>query len=216
MNAFDDLPVRFEPMTVQDIDAVMEIERVSFSAPWSARAYEHELRYNDLAHYFVARVEMNPRANGARGGRMRDWLRRIWRRAWPQSTSVIVGYVGYWLMAGEAHISTIAVHPNFRRRSYGEFLVAMVLEDAKRRGAQVATLEVRVSNSAAQQLYLKYGFDKVGLRTKYYSDNNEDAIIMTTPPLYSSAYQQKLQRLRTALWMRLRQAQPLAAEGASR
>ncbi len=206
---FTDLPVVIEPMRPEDIAQVLEIEKVSFSAPWSARAYDYELRYNDLAHYFVARPQVPPpttrNARTARG-----WLDGLLRgggssRAqWPS----VVGYVGFWLMAGEAHISTIAVKPEFRGRAIGELILVAALERAAELGAHVATLEVRVSNLAAQELYLKYGFAKVGLRKGYYTDDNEDALIMTTPPLGSAEYQQKFKRLRDALLLRLRGAYP--------
>jgi len=199
---FSNLPVHVEPMTVADLSEVLNIERLSFTSPWSARAYEYELRYNDMAHYFVARADTSAfHANS--GERVLGWLKRVLHSPPSNGTPQIVGYIGYWLMAGEAHISTIAVRPELRGRAFGELLLAYTIEDAARRGAHVATLEVRVSNTPAQQLYFKYGFDKVGLRKAYYSDNNEDAFIMTTPPLGSSQYQTRFQRLKSALVMRL-------------
>lgn len=198
----DNLPVRIDPMTDADLPEVLNIERESFPSPWSARAYEYELRYNEMAHYFCVRTWSSPsyEANGGVFG----WLRRALRTK-PSNGSEpqIVGYVGYWMMAGEAHISTIAVRPEARGRAFGELLLTHVLQDAAARGSHVATLEVRISNLTAQQLYLKYGFDKVGLRKAYYSDNNEDAYIMTTPPLNSAGYRERLERLQTALQMRL-------------
>ncbi len=198
-----DLPVRVEPMSVEDIGPVLEIERVSFSAPWSARAYEYELRYNDLAHYFVARLPDGVVL--APGGRnLRSWFEALFRPAAPAGDPPIVGYVGFWMMAGEAHISTLAVTPAFRRHSFGELLLVAALEKAMELHAHEATLEVRESNLSAQELYLKYGFAKVGLRKGYYTDNNEDGIVMTTPPLASAEYQQRFRRLREALLTRLR------------
>jgi ribosomal-protein-alanine N-acetyltransferase len=111
--------------------------------------------------------------------------------------------VGFWLMAGEAHISTIAVKPDLRGRNIGELLLVAAIERAAELGAREVTLEVRASNLRAQELYLKYWFLKAGLRKAYYTDNNEDAIIMTTPPITSAEYQQKFQRLKEALLMRL-------------
>jgi [ribosomal protein S18]-alanine N-acetyltransferase len=190
---------------------VLEIERQSFSAPWSARAYEYELRYNDLAHYFVARLQ--PIATMRAGPR--NWLESLLRPAPPPTEAVIVGYVGFWLMAGEAHISTIAVAPRYRGRSIGELMLVAGLERAIEMNAHEATLEVRVSNLNAQELYLKYGFVKVGMRKGYYTDNNEDALIMTTPPFSSAEYQQRFQRLREALLLRLR-ATPTLKESRAR
>jgi [ribosomal protein S18]-alanine N-acetyltransferase len=204
---YSDLPVRIEPMRVEDIGAVLEIERQSFSAPWSARAYDYELRYNDLAHYFVARLQQPP---SLRGG-PRNWLDSFLHPRPASESSVIVGYVGFWLMAGEAHISTIAVTPRYRGRSLGELILVAALERAMELHAQEATLEVRVSNLPAQELYLKYGFAKVGARKGYYTDNNEDALIMTTPLLGSAEYQQRFQRLKEALLLQLRAAPRLEA-----
>lgn len=200
---YTDLPIQVEPMRVEDIGPVLEIERLSFSAPWSARAYEYELRYNDLAHYFVARV-MNGGSAPRSGWNPRDWFDTLFRANAPEIAPTLVGYVGFWLMVGEAHISTIAVNPGYRRRSIGELLLVAALERAMELHANQATLEVRVSNASAQELYLKYGFVKAGLRKGYYTDNNEDGIIMTTPPLSSAEYQQRYQRLREALLMRVR------------
>jgi ribosomal-protein-alanine N-acetyltransferase len=202
---YTDLPVRIEPMAVEDITPVLEIERASFSAPWSARAYEYELRYNELAHYFIARLP-NGAAPPRNGSKLRDWLEALFRPEAPTGDSAIIGYVGFWMMAGEAHISTLAVKPGYRRHSFGELLLVAALEGAMELHAHEATLEVRVSNVPAQELYLKYGFVKAGLRKGYYTDNNEDGIIMTTPPLTSAEYQQRFQRLREALLMRLREA----------
>ncbi len=198
----DRLPIRVEPMAVSDLARVLEIERVAFPSPWSARAYEYELRYNNMAHYFVARLDVGAYARQSRGGL---WQRvRAFFQPRPADENVlVVGYTGYWLMAGEAHISTIAVSPDYRRRAFGELLLMHVLQDATQHGAHVATLEVRVSNLNAQQLYLKYGFEKVGMRKAYYSDNNEDAFIMTTPSLSAAQYQEQLRRLQIALTMRL-------------
>lgn len=205
MDELDSLPVRVEPMTISDLAEVLNIERLAYPSPWSARAYEYELRYNEMAHYFVART--NEATSNGSHNKPFDWLKRMFRPAPTASPPILVGYVGYWLMAGEAHISTIAVHPQFRGRGYGELLLVSTLEDAAKRGSHVATLEVRVSNSSAQQLYTKYGFEKVGLRKAYYSDNNEDAFIMTTPPLGAGQYQTKLLRLKAALELRLRERQ---------
>lgn len=204
---FDGLPVRVEPMRVDDLGDVLNIERLSYPSPWSARAYEYELRYNEMAHYFVARMDHLVTNGSANGHGVFGIIKRLFRAAPTYSTeSEIAGYIGYWMMAGEAHISTIAVHPDLRGRSLGELLLAYTIQDAAQRGAHVATLEVRVSNGSAQQLYLKYGFEKVGMRKAYYSDNNEDAFIMTTPALNSAQYQKKFQRLNTALRMRLEES----------
>ena len=106
-------------------------------------------------------------------------------------------------MVGEAHISTIAMQPNWRRRGIGELLLAAMLDRATELEADMATLEVRVSNVTAQNLYHKYGFRQVGLRPRYYRDSNEDALIMSTERLTSANFQSHFQQLKRALWGRL-------------
>jgi ribosomal-protein-alanine N-acetyltransferase len=162
--------VTVEPMTVADLPEVQAIEHASFSTPWPPNAYRSELETNRLAHYLVARLD----------GR-------------------VVGFAGVWLMVDEAHITTFAVAPDARRRRIGERLLLAVLELARDRRANEATLEVRLSNLPARRLYEKYGFRPVGLRPRYYSDNNEDALIMTTEPLASEAMRARVQRRREAL-----------------
>lgn len=165
-------PVRVvvEPMGFDDLPAVHQIERASFTSPWPEHAYRSELEANRLAHYLVARA----------GDR-------------------IVGYGGMWLMVDEAHITTFAIHPSWRRRHIGERLLLAFVDLAMDRGAHEATLEVRLSNLPARRLYEKYGFRPVGLRPRYYSDDNEDALIMTTEPLGEPAMRDRIARLRAAL-----------------
>jgi ribosomal-protein-alanine N-acetyltransferase len=162
--------LRIEEMRLDDIAEVQAIERASFTTPWPPQAYRSELETNRLASYLVARIA---------GG--------------------IVGYAGIWLMVDEAHITTFAVHPGWRRRRIGERLLLTVLDVAIDRGAREATLEVRLSNLPARRLYEKYGFRPVGLRPRYYSDDNEDALIMTTDPLSGAGMRVRLARLRAAL-----------------
>jgi ribosomal-protein-alanine N-acetyltransferase len=164
------LKVVIEPMRLEDVDEVQRIEEASFSTPWPPNAYRSELMTNKLAAYLVVRAE----------GR-------------------IVAYGGMWLMVDEAHITTFAVHPAWRRQRLGERLLLAFLDFAKDRHAREATLEVRLSNVAARRLYEKYGFRPVGLRPRYYSDNNEDALIMTTDPLDDRAFRARVERLRIEL-----------------
>jgi ribosomal-protein-alanine N-acetyltransferase len=195
----DGLPYVTEPMQLRDVAEVMEIERLSFPSPWSARAYRYELRENNLSHYFVARPR-KPLAKKEPG--FWDRLRRSFGIAASSGVNIL-GYSGFWLAAGEAHISTIAVRPEWRRRGIGELLVVAMLERAVELGANLATLEVRVSNIAAQSLYQKYGFAKVGLHPHYYSDRGEDALIMKTKRLTSAAFQSGFQRLKADLGRKL-------------
>ncbi len=218
---FAPLTFRVEPMRPEDIDRVMQIERVVFSAPWSARAYDYELHYNDMARYFVARpqngsVGDSENANTVKETREREDAqkqRSLWRRFLglekldpappPPEGPPVVGYGGFWLMVDEAHISTIASHPQWRGRGIGELLLVTMIDAAIEMGANAVTLEVRVSNSVAQDLYRKYGFERVGTRKGYYSDNGEDALIMTTPRVTSAQFNRRFQELRKALSERL-------------
>jgi ribosomal-protein-alanine N-acetyltransferase len=162
--------VLIEPMRLEDLDAVHRIELASFSSPWPANAYRSELETNRLASYLVARVD-----------------------------GEIVAYGGMWLMVDEAHITTFAVHPAWRRQKIGERLLLAFLDVAVARQAREATLEVRLSNISARRLYEKYGFRPVGLRPRYYSDDGEDALIMTTEPIRDAPYRDRIDRLRAAL-----------------
>jgi ribosomal-protein-alanine N-acetyltransferase len=197
--SLDGLPYVIEPMQLRDVAEVMEIERLSFPSPWSARAYRYELRENNLSHYLIARPQ-RPLARKEPG--FWDSLRRSLGAAVLPEVNIL-GYGGFWLMAGEAHISTIAVRPEWRRRGIGELLLVAMLERAVELAADLATLEVRVSNVAAQSLYQKYSFAKVGLRPRYYSDRGEDALIMTTKRLTSAAFQGGFQRLKAELRQKL-------------
>lgn len=163
-------PIVIEDMRVEDIDAVQEVERASFPVPWPANAFRHELTQNKNAHYIVAK-------EGER----------------------IVGYAGLWLSLDEAHITTFAVLPDHRRRRIGERMLVAIFDKAARLGAEWLTLEVRASNMPAQRLYEKYGFRPAGIRRRYYSDNNEDAIIMWTERLRDRALRERLEKLRAAL-----------------
>lgn len=143
-----------EPMRLDDVSAVHEIERLSFSTPWPAYAFEQELRGNRLARYVVARA-------GER----------------------VVGFAGVWLMVDEAHITTFGVHPEWRRQGIGRQLLLNLVDLGETLSARRMTLEVRVSNEPAQALYRSFGFQVVGRRPRYYTDDGEDALVMTTPDL---------------------------------
>ncbi len=196
-----DLPYQVLPMTEDDLDAVMAIEEMAFSLPWSARAYRYELKENDAAHLFVVRPRPSSALSSAPVrllGRLRHRLGRV-----PIHRMPLLGYACLWMVVDEAHISTIAVHPEWRRRGIGSLLLDTLLRHAQDQEAQVVTLEVRVSNTAAQALYATWGFQAVGRRRRYYSDTGEDALIMTTPPLTSPDFQAHLETRRRALIKRL-------------
>lgn len=181
------LPFIIVPMQLGHIPAIMEIERESFSLPWPESAYRHELTYNEFARYYV----LGPRLAEPSSPPSTIW-RRWWgmiRRQPAANLGPVLGHGGFWLMYDEAHISTLAVRTMWRRRGLGELLLLALLDEASRLGASRATLEVRVSNLGAQALYTKYGFEQVGRRKAYYNDNQEDALILTTPEFASPAYQ---------------------------
>lgn len=221
MFSYESLAYRIEPMRPEDIPEVMQIEHVAFSAPWSARAYDYELHYNEMAHYYVARPQFEPMrhtpgttvpppGDGKGGSRSSFWGRLFGHEK--KETAVqtvehapVVGYSGMWLMVDEAHISTIASHPDWRRKGIGELLLLAMTDNAAEIGANVVTLEVRVSNVGAQALYYKYGFEIAGMRKGYYSDNGEDAYIMTTPSITTDQYVRRLEGLKAALFKRLHQ-----------
>jgi ribosomal-protein-alanine N-acetyltransferase len=162
--------LRVEPMRPEDIPAVHAIESASFPTPWPPYAFRGELESNRMAHYLVLRA-------GAR----------------------VVAYAGLWLMVDEAHVTTFAVLPAYRRRGIGGRLLSDLVELAADLGASVVTLEVRLGNVAARRLYQRFGFRPVGVRPHYYSDNGEDALIMTTEELPSASMRERLDRLRAEL-----------------
>jgi ribosomal-protein-alanine N-acetyltransferase len=181
------IPYVIEDMSIADVHEVAGLEKLMFPLPWSARAFEYELHHNPMARFVVVRPRVPEQV--------------------PGETPAIVGYAGFWLIVDEAHICTLGVHPDWRGRGLGGLLLIHLLDRAIERGAAVATLEVRASNVVAQSMYRKHGFAPVGLRRRYYTDNNEDAVIMTSQPLASPSYQQRLASLRAALWRRLTPAQ---------
>ncbi|MDA8443195.1 MAG: ribosomal protein S18-alanine N-acetyltransferase [Peptococcaceae bacterium] len=137
------------PMHLQHLDQVLRIEEKSFPTPWSRYAFSCELMDNDFARYYCL-----------------------------LSNDTVIGYMGLWVILDEAHITNVAIHPEYRNRSLGELLMREVELRCQVAGIKRMTLEVRVSNSAAQSLYAKMGFTNAGLRKGYYTDTKEDAIIM--------------------------------------
>lgn len=195
-------------MTLEDIPQVLEVDRESYSLPWPASAYRREVTHNRHARYYVLRsVEDSdlPNLQSNQPERLRPPLPFIrWGRNASTRPGQIIGYAGMWLMIDEAHITTIAVRSAWRGRGLGELLLSTLVEQAADLGADRVTLEVRVSNEVAQALYRKYGFETTGKRVRYYSDNNEDAYIMTTRSIASPDYQASFQGLVRALEQRMR------------
>lgn len=189
------LRTRLRPMHAEDIPQIMDIERESFPTMWPQTAYKRELQ-NRAARYFVLVEEQGdaPGDTEAPGG---FWsaLRRMVTPA-EETGERVLGFLGIWLMVGEVHVVTVAVRERFRRMGIAERLLIACIELAMEHDQEVVTLEVRKSNVAAQDLYTKYGFDRVGLRVRYYTDNQEDAVIMTTPDLTTPSYGRLFEGLR--------------------
>jgi ribosomal-protein-alanine N-acetyltransferase len=182
------MQIRIRPMRLADIDEVMEIEPVAFgSHHWSHQSFVNELN-NSVGTYFAA---------------MDDVTKRL------------CGYSGFWLVnqGQEAHITTLAVHPDLRRQYVGERLLIHDILEAKRLGVRWITLEVRVSNESAQRLYYKYGFKSAGLRPNYYQDNDEDAMILWTENIESLEFIEVFKR-RVAELTELMKHSGLTLEGA--
>ena len=136
-------------MQEEDLDQIMELEHRCFTLPWTREAFYNELFHNQFAAYFVLKEDEK-----------------------------IIGYCGTWIVIDEAHITNIAVLPEYRGRGLGEKLLSSMMEYCKGKGIERMTLEVRVSNTPAQSLYKKLGFQEGAIRKNYYSDNQEDAIVM--------------------------------------
>ena len=201
------LPLAVEPMRPAHLPVVMDIEREAFSLPWPERAYRHELTRNDFAYYYAlfARSATQPPAPQSAWQR----LRQVMGCRSNAGTDPMLGYGGFWLMYDEAHISTLAVHADYRRQGLGELLLVVLLGEAGQLGALRSTLEVRVSNTAAQSLYAKYGFEQAGRRKAYYKNNQEDALTLTTPDFASPAYQDLVENRLSGL---LRQLDPTSLD----
>jgi ribosomal-protein-alanine N-acetyltransferase len=196
-------------MRQADVAQVVQVDRESYPMPWPAGAYRRELNNNQHARYLVLRelpsddVAVPPA----------EPPRKSWRSilGWPRpgahdgdaAYGRIVGYAGMWIVADEAHITTIAVRTAHRGSGFGELLLASLIGLAAEMGIRWVTLEVRISNEIAQRLYNKYGFRQSGVRRRYYSDNNEDALIMTTDDISLNAYRGHFEELTSALRERL-------------
>ncbi|WP_100371610.1 ribosomal protein S18-alanine N-acetyltransferase [Bacillus sp. FJAT-45037] len=137
------------PMTIEDIEAVVKVEEDSFATPWEPAIFMNELHVNKFAHYCVCDVDGD-----------------------------VVGYCGSWVIGEDAQITNIAVHTSSRGQKRGEHLLIHAMDHARKLGALNMSLEVRVSNQVAQQLYKKFGFKPGGIRKNYYTDNQEDAMVM--------------------------------------
>ena len=193
-------------MQDRDIPQAIEIDREAFPTQWPHPTYasfKQELR-NRLACYIVITklsesgiIEQSPDTR-------KLWQKlvhffdhdRFFSAGISTPKEYIVGVAGFWVMVDEAHITTLAVRDSYRRQGVGERLLIEIIEMAVQFNVNVVTLEARVSNKQAQSLYEKYGFQKVGLRRAYYTDNGEDALLMTTDSLASGTFQSHFQQLK--------------------
>jgi ribosomal-protein-alanine N-acetyltransferase len=192
--------VTVAPMTPDDLDEIMPLERQCFADPWTRRMYLNDLTTNEAATYLTLRMADS------------RWLLRVANGKWPRSVedgmghtadssselsaigyqpSPILAYGGFWLLLDEAHIATVASHPDWRGCRLGQWLMLALLDAAMARGAANSTLEVRAGNLPARRLYEKLGYEVTGVRKHYYRDG-EDGLIMTTPPLAEPAMQARL------------------------
>lgn len=143
-------------MSVDDIPQVVEIDKSSFTLPWTERSFRYEVTENKTARCWVVEAENRE----------------------------VVAMLVLWMIVDEAHIATIATHPRYRRRSYAKSMLIEALRSARAEGAVSALLEVRAHHTVAQKIYHDLGFVDVGRRAQYYRDNGEDAILMTLSPIH--------------------------------
>ena len=142
------------PAEAKDVESIAEIEKICFATPWTADAVYKEITSNPIAHYVIAEID-----------------------------GVVTGYVGFWQILDEGHITNVAVRPEYRGNHIGSALIAIMIEIGAQLGITRYTLEVRSSNEPAKALYRNFDFKEAGLRKGYYEDNGEDAVIMWRDPL---------------------------------
>ena len=169
------LSIKIEKMTTNDVDEIFKIEEETYGPHhWSKDSFYSEVS-NNIARYYVARLE----------------------------TGEIIGYIGSWFIIEEAHITNVSVSPKYRRNSIGEALLYHLLKQCYTEMIKYITLEVRVSNEPAINLYKKYSFSSLGCRKHYYQDNNEDALIMWTENIFYDKfkikYQENINKLKTLI-----------------
>lgn len=182
------LRVILRPMSLDDVVQVAALDKLAFSNPWPARTYNYEVAENDCSRMFVLESGWQTAPSN---GRTHHWWDYLLGGGNGNGHHSILGYSGMWHIADEAHISTIAVHPEWRGQKLGELLLWSMIRQAIRQKAGQVTLEVRVGNTLAQNLYRKYGFNVVGVRKGYYRDNSEDANMMLLENL-NAAYRERM------------------------
>lgn len=202
------MPYVIEPMTIEDLAEVHAVEVQSVPTPWPISAYRRELT-NPQGNFYVVCRWRPP--NGVAVERADERVSRGLfplfhrREDRPPMHAPIVGFAGMWVQGDEAHVTIIGVAPAHRGRGVGEFIFTALVDQALRRNATWITLEVRVSNLRAQNLYAKYGFSVQGTRRRYYSDDGEDAYVMSSPPANTAAYHEQYAALRQGNHARIAQ-----------
>lgn len=141
--------IKIRPMVNKDILAVVDIDKKSYSHPWGVNEFFREVNYNRFSRYYVVELDNN-----------------------------IIGYIGSWFLSDIIHITTLAVHPDYRRKGIGEKLMNYILDIGEKEEYKTCVLEVRVSNEKAINLYKKLGFKVDKIKKEYYPDNKEDAYYM--------------------------------------
>ncbi len=201
------------PMHEGDIFQATQIDKEAFPENNSSPPFKKELRQNKLSLYLVVIDETTPYHKWSESNNLpsapvpiknnrNKFSRAIWRVLQGEEESIeptselVVGYIGIWSVIDQGHIVSIAVRQSHRKEGIGELMIIGAVESNQLMGNNELTLEVRTSNEAAQNLYKKFGFNIVGRRKQYYSDNREDAYIMTTSEIHSEEYKEMMDNLR--------------------
>ena len=207
------MPLTIRFMRRQDIPQVTAIDRDAFPTEWPPTNFPRELE-NGLAYYIIACEpnDIDPQPTLKNPGKVQqmgilDRVRRFFAGKQPppgepQEEIEILGFAGMWLMADEAHVTSIASRKENRRQGIGQALMIALIELAIAKQARIVTLEARVSNLVAQNLYYKFGFDKLGVRKAYYLDNKEDAVIMSTEYIGSPPFKEKFTQVKEAYYQK--------------
>lgn len=214
-----DMDVALRRMRPEDISQVIEIEHEAFSPGWVGTQFRRELnsrRCRFLVAYLIGDdaalegsevSEADAPADSSMWGRMVRSVKSAFGGSGSGESDRVAGYVGIWFQGDQAHITEVAVRGSLRGRGIGELLIIGTVRAAYEQGLEEVTLEARVSNFIAQRLYDKYGFNEVGIRKNYYADNREDAVIMTTDRIYTSAYREKFNALQERFFERYGEVQ---------
>ncbi len=196
------------PMDLRDVDQVSEIEKAAFPPPWPATNFRRDLTSNSLTHYRVVyeqqpgsvSIDNSSQSLESKFGMLKSGISRFVGSdaSGGSGGQLILGFAAVWFLVDEAHLSNIAVHQMHLRQGVGEQLLIAIIELAIENNAQFVTLEVRYSNQAAKAMYKKYDFVEVGIRPRYYTDNKEDAVLMTADMIGSERFKNKLRMLKEA------------------